>query len=110
MAITHARLLAASVLLMASVVSAEAVDRHVTIHNESGYTVYRFRSTNSGATQFGSDVMGTYTMPSGSSMQLNFDNGKGYCEFDFRFEFEDGSHVDRYKIDVCTVGDYTLLP
>ena len=110
MFMTNLRLPAAFALLLASVVSAAAVDRSVTIHNESGYTVYRFRSTNSGSTKFGSDVMGSYTMPSGSAMQLNFDNKYNYCEFDFRFEFEDGSYVERYKINVCEVGDYTLLP
>lgn len=100
----------AAAMLLASALSAGAVDRNLTIHNESGYTVYRFRSTNSGSTKFGDDVMGQYTMPSGSSINLNFDNKYNYCEFDFRFEFEDGSYVDRYRINVCTVGDYTLLP
>jgi propanediol dehydratase large subunit len=110
MLMTNLRLPAAFALLLASALSASAVDRNVTIHNETGYTIYRFRSTNSGSSKFGSDVMGSYTLPSGSSMNLNFDNKYNYCEFDFRFEFEDGTSIDRYKIDVCTVGDYTLTP
>ena len=89
-----------------STVTAGAVDRNVKIHNDTGYTIYRFYSTNSGASKWGSDVMGNSTLPTGSAMNLNFDNSQGYCEFDFRAEFEDGSYLERGNVNVCEIGDY----
>ena len=54
----------------------------------------------------GSDVMGSSTLPTGSSMRLNFDNKFGYCEFDFRAEFSDGSALQKNGVNVCEIGDY----
>ena len=85
---------------------ASAQDRNVRIHNDTGVTLYRFYSTNSGSTKWGGDVMGSSTLPSGSATNLNFDNRFGYCEFDFRAIFEDGSELQRAKVNVCEIGDY----
>jgi hypothetical protein len=103
---TGLRLLGAAVLLAASTLSAAAIDRNVRIHNDTGVTIYRFYSTNSGATRWGRDVMGSSTLPDGSSMRLNFDNQYGYCEFDFRAEFSDGSVLQKNRVNVCEIGDY----
>ena len=108
MLMTSLRLPAAFALLLASALSAAAEDRNVNIHNNTGYTIYRFYSTNSGASRWGNDVMGSSTLPQGTFMQLNFDNKYNYCEFDFRIEFEDGSAHDERNVDVCTVGDFTF--
>ncbi len=108
MLMTSLRLPAAVALLLASALSAAAEDRNVNIHNNTGYTIYRFYSTNSGATRWGNDVMGSSTLPQGTYMHLNFDNKYNYCEFDFRIEFEDGSAHDERNVDVCTVGDFTF--
>jgi hypothetical protein len=85
------RLGVACFLLAASAIAAGAVDRNVRIYNETGTTIYRFYSTNSGASKWGSDVMCNSTLAPGASMRLNFDNKNGYCEFDFLAEFSDGS-------------------
>jgi hypothetical protein len=103
---TSVRLFAACIALAASTLTAYAVDRNVRIHNDTGVTIYRFYSTNSGASKWGSDVMGNSTLPTGSSMRLNFDNKYNYCEFDFRAEFSDGSVLQKNGVNVCEVGDY----
>ena len=100
------RLTLAAAVLAGSAMTSAAYDRHVTIHNDTGMTLYRFYSTNSGASRWGNDVMGTSTLPSGRSMRLNFDNAKGYCNFDFRAVFEDGTVLQRANVDVCDIGDY----
>lgn len=101
-------LLAAMILTVAS--PALAVDRRVRIHNDTGMTLYRFYSTNSGATKWGRDVMGSATLPSGRYMTMNFDNDKGYCLFDFRAIFEDGTELTRANVNVCAVADYSYTP
>ena len=84
-----------------------AQDRNVRIHNDTGVTLYRFYSTNSGSSKWGSDVMGSSTLASGRAMNLNFDNKYGYCEFDFRAIFEDGSELQKGNVNVCEISDYS---
>ncbi len=89
---------------------AEAVDRRVRIHNDTGMTLYKFYSTNTGSKKWGRDVMGSSTLPSGSAMVLNFDNAQGYCEFDFRAIFADGTELQRQGVNVCQMADYYYQP
>lgn len=88
----------------------EAVDRRVRIHNETGLTMVKFYSTNSGATKWGSDVLGNSVLEPGGSIRLNFDNNEGYCNFDFRAVFEDGTDAQRGGINVCEIADYYYQP
>lgn len=104
---TGVKLALAGCVLAAFGSAAVAENRDVRIINETGVTIYRFYSTNSGADHWGSDVMGNSTLPSGSAMNLNFDNKYGYCEFDFRAEFADGEVLQRDNVNVCEIGEYT---
>lgn len=101
--------LAASLALTVAA-PAHATDRRVRIHNETGLTLYRFYSTNSGATKWGRDVMGSATLAPGQYMTMNFDNAQGYCLFDFRAIFEDGTELTRANVNVCQITDYTYTP
>jgi hypothetical protein len=96
----------AALTVISTTFSAEAVDRRLRIHNDTGMVLYKFYSTNSGASKWGSDVMGASTLNSGSSMRLNFDNSEGYCEFDFKAVFEDGTVLQRANVNVCETADY----
>lgn len=89
---------------------AEAVDRRVRIHNDTGITLYKFYSTNTGSKRWGSDVMGSSTLADGGAMILNFDNKEGYCEFDFRAIFADGTELTRQGVNVCELADYYYQP
>ncbi len=105
---TALRMVAALALVATSAVTAQAYDRNVNIHNNTGYTIYRFYSTNTGSKRWGSDVMGRNTLPSGRYMHLNFDNKYNYCEFDFRIEFQNGASHEERRVNVCQVGDFTF--
>lgn len=102
--------IAVTAVTMLAAGQALAVDRHVRIHNDTGVTLYRFYSTNSNHPKWGKDVMGSSTLPSGSSMRLNFDNAQGYCLFDFKAVFEDGTELVRQNVNVCEIGDYYYNP
>lgn len=83
-----------------------AADMKVRIHNNTGVEMYGFTSTNSGASNWGSDVFGQSTLPSGSSIVLNFSNSNGYCLFDFKAVFVDGDVLEKREIDVCSIKDF----
>ena len=100
------RLTLAVLALTATTLQAYAYDRHLRIHNDTGLTLYKFQSTNSGAKNWGRDVMGSKVLSAGGSMRLNFDNTYGYCEFDFKATFEDGTVLQKANVNVCETGDY----
>lgn len=110
MKVNALKLALAALVLAASTVTAQAYDRRVRIHNDTGLTLYRFYSTNSGAKKWGSDVMGSSTLASGRSMRLNFANSKDYCIFDFRAVFTDGTILQRANVNVCETSDYYYTP
>jgi len=101
---------AAALILALAAGAATAQDRRVRIHNNTGYTLYSFYSTNSGSTHWGSDILGNSTLPDGAYVTMNFDNKYGYCLFDFRAVFEDGDELQRGKINVCEIADYYYEP
>jgi len=96
--------------LLSSVGSASALDRRVRIINNTGYTIVRFYGSHQDATTWQEDILGNDVLPSGSSVTINFDDGTGYCMFDFRAEFEDGDVLEKYGINICEIGSFTYNP
>jgi hypothetical protein len=86
--------------------SAEALDRHVTIVNETSVDIVEFYGSQVDAKDWQEDILGSKVLSAGSSVSINFDDGTGYCMFDFRAVFADGDVLVRNKINVCEVGTY----
>lgn len=86
---------------------AVAEDRRVEIVNETGFTMTHFYGSNKKTDSWEEDILGDDVLPSGSSVMINFDDGTGYCVFDFRAVFEDGDEVVEHDINVCEIGTYT---
>lgn len=104
-------LCAAAVALASLTATAVQADHmKVRIHNDTGLTLTRFYSTNSGSSKWGRDVMGSSVLGSGRAMTMNFDNQYGYCLFDFRAIFEDGTELLRANVNVCEMSDYYYVP
>ena len=83
-------------------------DRHVLVVNNSDATVTQFYGSNSGADTWQEDILGADTLPSGSSVSVNFDDGTGACNFDFKAVFADGTSVVETGIDVCATSQVTI--
>ncbi|MCI2400445.1 hypothetical protein [Aliiroseovarius subalbicans] len=90
-----------------STVTAEAQDRRVTIINDTGYTIVEFYGSNEGSDSWEEDILGTDVVPTGTTVNINFDDGSGYCMFDFKAVFSDGDVLERRGVDVCTTSTYT---
>ena len=84
-----------------------ALDRRVTIVNNTGYTIVRFFGSNTGSGSWEEDILGEDVLPSGDSVVINFDDASGYCKFDFRAVFEDGDELVREGVNVCEVATFT---
>ena len=87
---------------------AAALDRRVTIVNDTGYTITRFYGSNKGTDSWEEDILGEDVLPSGSNVTINFDDATGYCVYDFKAVFEDGDEVVEKGVNVCETGKFTF--
>lgn len=101
------RLTLIAALSLATALPAVALDRRVTIVNNTGFTIVRFFGSNTGSKSWEEDILGEDVLPSGSSVVINFDDSSGYCMFDFRAEFEDGDVLERAGVNICEIATFT---
>lgn len=85
-----------------------SVDRRVTIINNTNTAIREFYGSNVGADSWQEDILGADVLPAGRSVTINFDDGSGYCTFDFKAVFVDGSSLVDQNVDVCTTGRVTF--
>lgn len=85
-----------------------SADRHVTIVNNTNVAIREFYGSNAGADTWQEDILGSNVLPAGSSVNINFDDGSGYCTFDFKAVFTDGSSLVDQNVDVCTTSTVTF--
>ncbi|HHL20561.1 MAG TPA: hypothetical protein ENJ52_03440 [Aliiroseovarius sp.] len=100
------KLAVSAVLLLAFVLPASALDRRVRIHNQTGFTMVSFYGSNKGTDSWEEDILGSQVLPSGSSVVINFDDGSGYCIFDFKAVFSDGDEVTAFGKNICELTDF----
>jgi hypothetical protein len=85
-----------------------SADRRVTIANNTGQTISRFYGSNTGSDSWEEDILGSSVLPPGMSTTINFDDGSGYCTFDFKAVLSDGTPIVETGVNVCTTGTVTF--
>jgi hypothetical protein len=95
-------------IVMAVPALADRNDRRVKIINETNTPVYHFYGSNAGSESWEEDILGREVLMPGKSVVINFDDGSGYCKFDFKIVFKDKTEIVRENIDVCKVEVYRL--
>lgn len=98
--------LLASLTIAGLALPAAASDRRVRIINETGFTIVAFYGSNTGSDSWEEDILGADVLPAGDSVVIDFDDGTGYCMFDFRAIFSDGDELVRNGVNVCEVGSF----
>lgn len=98
----------AGAVVLASSLSASALDRRVNIVNATGVDMHEFYASNVGTNNWEEDILGRYILPAGNSVNINIDDGTGYCMYDFRAVFADGDVVIQNRVNVCEVGRFTF--
>lgn len=87
---------------------AQAADRNVTIVNKSKTVMVAFYASNVGASDWEEDILGQDILKPGQSVKINMNDGTGYCRFDLKAEFDDGSEAIDENVDICTIGEVTF--
>ena len=85
-----------------------SANRNVTIINNTGSTITRFYGSNAGSDSWEEDILGADVLSPGSRVSIDFDDGTGYCNFDFKAVYADGSSSVQPDVDVCTTGSVTF--
>lgn len=98
---------AASIMVGAMALPVAALDRRVRIINNTGYTIVRFYGSNKGTNSWEEDILGADVLRHNSSLVINFDDGTGYCKFDFKAVFDDGDELVKKDINICEIGTFT---
>ena len=90
-----------------TVQSRDGYDRHVTIKNRTGWTMLRFYASDSRTDDWEEDILGRDVLEDGENVRVNIDDGSGACIYDFKAEFTNGQELTRFRINVCSVSEYT---
>jgi hypothetical protein len=95
-------------LLAAPATSALALDRHVLVTNDTSYTIREFYASNVGASSWQEDILGNDVLVPGDSINVNIDDASGYCKYDLRAVFNDGTEATKRAVNVCEVAQFTF--
>lgn len=87
--------------------SADAENRRVRVHNQTGVAVRSLSVAETGGA-FGPDLLAGEALEPGRSRPLLIDAGNGACRFTVRAVLTNGQTLDRPGVDVCRVADWYL--
>lgn len=88
--------------------TAQRHDRRMVIVNETGRIIRELYATNTGTKYWGRDLLGQSVIPRGGRHLIDFNDGTGYCMFDFRAVLDNGHPIELYKVDVCKYATWTV--
>ncbi len=98
----------AALFAVCSGTAAFALDRHVTVVNNTDFTIVEFYASSVGQDTWEEDILGKDTLEPGQKVKINIDDGTGYCKYDLKAVFNDGDEVVKKGMNVCEVGTFTI--
>jgi hypothetical protein len=77
--------------------------------NNTPYTMTYFYASNVDRQVWEEDVLGSHVLEPGQEVNVDIDDGTGYCRFDLKAVF-DGieAPVVRHNLDVCSTLSWTI--
>ena len=100
------RLPLAAALIVSLASAAFAENRDVTVTNASSAAMIEFFASNTGTNNWEEDILGVDVLEVGEAVDVNIDDGSGYCVFDFKAPFEDGSSAVMGNVNVCDISQF----
>jgi len=91
--------------------SGDSRNRVVNITNSTGMTMTHFFASNSQMSSWGPEQLGATTvLPSGRGISIDFDDGTGACNYDFKARFSNGQELKKFGVNVCVISNYNYTP
>ncbi|MEB3148287.1 MAG: hypothetical protein VKL60_04605 [Sphaerospermopsis sp.] len=88
-----------SVLANTSKVLAE--DITILLENKTRANMTEFYASPSGVKNWENDILGDDVLRSGKAIEINFNDERTTCIYDFQAKFADGDVVEKYDINIC---------
>ena len=89
---------------LATAGSANAFERWINVHNTSYLMVTAVQISNIRTQQWGPNIL-YGVIPAGSATTVDPVFTQGYCRFDIRLSYEDGSTAAIYDVNLCEAVD-----
>ena len=83
-------------------------NRRVTVENLSSQSIYYLYASPQSSGDWEEDLLGSGTIPAGSSKVANIDNGTNECIYDLKVKFADGREAIQWKVNVCAVSTWSV--
>ncbi len=85
-------------------------DRTLVVRNTTGHMMIGVYASNRDRSTWGPNLL-RRSVPSGYEITVNTDDGSGYCIYDLRAKFGDGSTAEHRHINLCDTGTvWTINP
>lgn len=108
---TFAMLAAAAVAISVPSVSFAATDgknRRVTVDNVASQSIYYLYASPATSTTWEEDLLGSGTIPAGTTKVANIDNGTNECYYDLKVVMADGKEHIQRRVNVCAVSRWVI--
>ena len=104
-------LTAAAVAISVPATSWAATDgknRRVTVDNVASQSIYYLYASPVTATTWEEDLLGSGTIPAGTTKVANIDNGTNECYYDLKVVMADGKEYIQRRVNVCAVSRWVI--
>ena len=92
----------------ASWAATDGKNRRVTVDNVASQSIYYLYASPATSTTWEEDLLGSGTIPAGTTKVANIDNGTNECYYDLKVVMADGrEHIQR-RVNVCAVSRWVI--
>ena len=87
-----------------------ALERHIELTNNTRMAIVEIYAAHTGTERWQNDLLGDEILLPANSLLVDIDDGDGagYCRFDMKTVFDDGSTLIRRNINLCAVGRFAV--
>lgn len=85
-----------------------ALDRHIELTNNTRMAIVEVYAAHTGTGRWQNDLLGDEILFPANSVLVDIDDGAGYCRFDLKTVFDDGTTVIRRNINLCAVEGFAV--
>ena len=93
---------------LSSFAATDGKNRRVTVENVANQSIYYLYASPATSTTWEEDLLGSGTIPSGSSKVANIDNGTNECIYDLKVVMADGKEHIQRRVNVCAVSRWVI--
>jgi hypothetical protein len=95
-------------LQTSTVPSASALDRHIQIINNTRVVIIEIYLAQVGTDRWQKDLLNDDILEPANSVFLQIDDGTGYCRFDMKTVFDDGTSMIHRNVNMCRMEGFAI--